>query len=257
MRVMEGAKGANGVELLRDREDADRSLSDPAIRTLTPDIRDRQSALEAVQREIVTCALCVEAGFIPRSLPIFHGHVGQRLMIVGQAPGPSAGERPLPYTGATGRTLQGWLERAGFPPEALHRDFYLTSLTKCFPGPGDKQWRERGSPAFRHGDRILCQTPGSRDRAGAPGDRRLAGAAGGGAARSDGAQTTPGRSRGEHPTDRACRPPLSSTAPTPPLRRLALVERSGASGSVGGCVGGLGVGRREAGGGSVMTGSVS
>jgi uracil-DNA glycosylase len=41
----------------------------------------------------------------------------------------------LPYTGATGRTLQRWLARAGFPPEALHRDFYLTSLTKCFPGP--------------------------------------------------------------------------------------------------------------------------
>ena len=56
-------------------------------------------------------------------------------MIVGQAPGPSAGERPLPYTGATGRTLQRWLERAGFPPGALHRDFYLTSLTKCYPGP--------------------------------------------------------------------------------------------------------------------------
>ncbi len=56
-------------------------------------------------------------------------------MIVGQAPGPSAGERPLPYTGATGRTLQGWLERAGFPPGALHEQFYLTSLTKCFPGP--------------------------------------------------------------------------------------------------------------------------
>ena len=88
-----------------------------------------------MQREIAACALCVDAGFIPVSLPIFHGHVGQRLMIVGQAPGPSAGERPLPYTGATGKTLQRWLERAGFPPGALHRDFYLTSLTKCFPGP--------------------------------------------------------------------------------------------------------------------------
>jgi uracil-DNA glycosylase family 4 len=100
-----------------------------------PDTHDAQATLEIVQREIAACTLCVEAGFIPLSLPIFHGHAAQRLMIVGQAPGPSAGERPLPYTGATGRTLQRWLERAGFPPEALHRDFYLTSLTKCFPGP--------------------------------------------------------------------------------------------------------------------------
>ncbi len=100
-----------------------------------PDTHDAQATLETVQREIAACTLCVEAGFIPLSLPIFHGHAAQRLMIVGQAPGPSAGERPLPYTGATGRTLQRWLEQAGFPPEALHRDFYLTSLTKCFPGP--------------------------------------------------------------------------------------------------------------------------
>lgn len=94
----------------------------------------RQSQLAAVQGEITACTLCVEAGFIPAALPIFHGHAGQRLMIVGQAPGPTAGERPLPYTGASGKTLQSWLERAGFEPGSLHQDFYLTSLTKCFPG---------------------------------------------------------------------------------------------------------------------------
>jgi uracil-DNA glycosylase family 4 len=111
------------------------SVSDSPTQNLTLSTRQAQAVLETVQREIAACTLCVEAGFIPRSLPIFHGHAGQRLMIVGQAPGPSAGERPLPYTGATGRTLQRWLEEAGFAPEALHRDFYLTSLTKCFPGP--------------------------------------------------------------------------------------------------------------------------
>jgi uracil-DNA glycosylase family 4 len=102
---------------------------------LRPNTREAQSALEIVQREIAACALCVEAGFIPVSRPVFQGHVGQRLMIVGQAPGPSSGQRGVPYTGATGKTLQRWLERAGFPPGTLHRDFYLTSLTKCFPGP--------------------------------------------------------------------------------------------------------------------------
>ena len=99
------------------------------------DFRDRQAALETVQREMAACTLCVAGGFIPTTLPIFHGHAGQRLMLVGQAPGPSAGQRPMPYSGATGKTLQGWLDRAGFPPGTLHRDFYLTSLTKCFPGP--------------------------------------------------------------------------------------------------------------------------
>jgi uracil-DNA glycosylase family 4 len=93
------------------------------------------SALQAVQHEIAACTLCVAAGFIPRAHPIFHGHAGQRLMVVGQAPGPTAAERPLPYSGASGRTLQGWLARASFADGALYRDFYLTSITKCFPGP--------------------------------------------------------------------------------------------------------------------------
>jgi uracil-DNA glycosylase family 4 len=111
------------------------SLSELVTRHLPPDTHDAQAVLETVQREIAACALCVEAGFIPLSRPVFQGHVGQRLMIVGQAPGPSSGRRGVPYTGATGKTLQRWLERAGIAPGALHRDFYLTSLTKCFPGP--------------------------------------------------------------------------------------------------------------------------
>lgn len=97
-------------------------------------IPDRQRDLTRLHREIAACARCVDRGFIPAARPIFHGHVGQRLMIVGQAPGPTAGERPLPFTGASGKALQGWLERAGFPSGSLHDRWYLTSLTKCFPG---------------------------------------------------------------------------------------------------------------------------
>lgn len=59
-------------------------------------------------------------------------------MIVGQAPGPTAAERPLPFSGASGKVLQGWLQRAGFEEGALHREFYLTSITKCFPGRARK-----------------------------------------------------------------------------------------------------------------------
>lgn len=103
----------------------------------TPDPGEdqRQSTLAALQHEMRGCTRCVAAGFIPRAHPIFQGHAGQRMMVVGQAPGPSTAQRSVPYSGATGKTLQSWLSRAGFPEGALHRDFYLTSLTKCFPGP--------------------------------------------------------------------------------------------------------------------------
>ncbi|MDQ2653886.1 MAG: hypothetical protein M3Z20_12705 [Chloroflexota bacterium] len=96
---------------------------------------NNQITLTRVQQEIRACTRCVEAGFIPVANPIFQGYAGQRLMVVGQAPGPRASVSGEPYRGATGKALQAWLTRAGFAEGALHRDFYLTSLTKCFPGP--------------------------------------------------------------------------------------------------------------------------
>lgn len=93
-----------------------------------------QITLDLVQQEIRACTRCVAAGFIPAANPMFLGHAGQRLMVVGQAPGPRASAAGEPYRNATGTALQCWLSRAGFTEGALHREFYLTSLTKCFPG---------------------------------------------------------------------------------------------------------------------------
>ena len=92
--------------------------------------------LSRIQTEIRVCRRCVDAGFIPVAAPILRGNATARIMVIGQAPGITAAERPLPYSGATGKTLRGWLDRAGFPPDAFHDPdrFYLTSLTKCFPG---------------------------------------------------------------------------------------------------------------------------
>jgi uracil-DNA glycosylase len=90
--------------------------------------------LARLHREVAECTRCVAAGFIPTAFPIFKGEIGNRVMVVGQAPAWYAHERPLPYSGATGKTLRAWLAEAGFPDDALHGRFYLTSLTKCFPG---------------------------------------------------------------------------------------------------------------------------
>jgi uracil-DNA glycosylase len=92
--------------------------------------------MELLQATIRGCARCVAAGHIPAAHPILRGNATARVMVVGQAPGAGAAERPLPYAGATGKTLRGWLARAGFPEHAFHdpERFYLTSLTKCFPG---------------------------------------------------------------------------------------------------------------------------
>ncbi|MGH2531110.1 MAG: uracil-DNA glycosylase family protein [Thermomicrobiales bacterium] len=95
----------------------------------------RVAALTALHEEIAACQRCVAAGFIPAANPIFKGEIGCRVMVVGQAPGAHAHERPVPYSGASGKTLRSWLATAGFPEDAPRTRFYLTSLTKCFPGP--------------------------------------------------------------------------------------------------------------------------
>jgi uracil-DNA glycosylase len=95
----------------------------------------RQS-LPVIQAEIRRCTRCVAAGHIPKAAPILRGNTAARVMVIGQAPGAEAAERPLPYSSATGRTLRGWLARADFSDDAFYDAdrFYLTSLTKCFPG---------------------------------------------------------------------------------------------------------------------------
>jgi uracil-DNA glycosylase family 4 len=98
------------------------------------DSPDTQQEFERIQRKMRGCTACVEAGFIDHAMPIFQGHTRHRLMIIGQAPAYRRVETP-PYSGASGKKLQSWMEQAGFPPGSLYERFYLTSLTKCFPGP--------------------------------------------------------------------------------------------------------------------------
>jgi len=96
----------------------------------------REAALATLQAEIASCAACALAGRIPEARPIHRGkgRIGDRIMVVGQAPGVTGHEHPRPFSGAAGRTLRGWLTAAGFDAGALHDRCYLTSITRCFPG---------------------------------------------------------------------------------------------------------------------------
>jgi uracil-DNA glycosylase len=95
--------------------------------------------LATLQERIAACRRCVDAGYLVEAHPVHRGKgtPRARLMIVGQAPGATGHLHPQPFSGAAGRTLAGWLTEAGFPPGALHDGdrCFLTSVTKCFPGP--------------------------------------------------------------------------------------------------------------------------
>ncbi|MGO8686584.1 MAG: uracil-DNA glycosylase family protein [Candidatus Dormibacteria bacterium] len=89
-------------------------------------------ALQVAQR---ACTRCVEAGFLGAAHPVFSGRAGQRMLLVGQAPGPVEHDRTRPFAGRAGRQLMRWFERGGFAGEEdVRRRVYMTSMTTCFPG---------------------------------------------------------------------------------------------------------------------------
>jgi len=91
--------------------------------------------LRALQRAHRGCTRCVDAGWLREARPVFSGDWGQRVLLVGQAPGPVEQEVGRPFSGRAGRQLMRWLARAGFADEEdARRRIYFISATTCFPG---------------------------------------------------------------------------------------------------------------------------
>jgi uracil-DNA glycosylase len=67
--------------------------------------------------------------------PVFQGRPGQRVMLIGQAPGVVEMDARKPFAARAGRELERWMKRAGFTGDDHFRSVvYITSVTKCFPG---------------------------------------------------------------------------------------------------------------------------
>ncbi len=96
----------------------------------------RERLLAALHQEIHTCRLCVLAGYLAEANTVAgtRGQIGDRVMLIGQAPGHLSVERGRPFSGPGGRILDQWLQRAGFAPGALHREVYISAITRCDPG---------------------------------------------------------------------------------------------------------------------------
>jgi len=128
----------------------------------------RRSALLRLQAEHRACTRCVDAGWIPAARPVFSGSFGQRVVLVGQAPGPVEAEVGAPFSGRAGRQLMRWLQRAGLADEAVARSrIYFISAMTCFPGrradgAGDRRPTPREVAAcspWREGVLRLLQPP--------------------------------------------------------------------------------------------------
>jgi uracil-DNA glycosylase len=93
--------------------------------------RSSYRSLASLQRDCRRCRACTAAGFPLESGPAFEGDIGQRAMIVGQAPGIVEGIEGRPWRGRAGATLRRWLE---MDEPMFYATFYCTSMTRCYPG---------------------------------------------------------------------------------------------------------------------------
>jgi uracil-DNA glycosylase len=88
-------------------------------------------SLASLQGDNRRCRACLEAGYPLESLPVVHGHAGQRAYMLGQAPGLVEGEERRPWRGRAGRTLRRWLAMG---EDEFYATFYCASVTRCYPG---------------------------------------------------------------------------------------------------------------------------
>ncbi len=110
--------------------------------------------LELIQQQIRACQRCTLAGYPVQGPPIFSGNANARLMVVGQAPGKvEAAQTHQPFSGNAGKRLFRWLAQAGWEERYFRSHFYMTSVTKCFPGANKSG---RGDRAPSRKEQKLC-----------------------------------------------------------------------------------------------------
>ena len=109
------------------------------------DYAQRVRQLAALHDEIRACEKCVVAGYLAEANTVgaTRGRIGDAVMVVGQAPGHLSVERGMPFAGPGGIILDRWLQQAGFAEGALHREVYLSALTRCDPGKNPRGTGDR------------------------------------------------------------------------------------------------------------------
>ena len=128
--------------------------SPPSILPLIPvplplpkesDFTQRVRQLAELHDQIRVCEMCVMAGYLAEANTVgaTRGRIGDAVMVVGQAPGHLSVERSMPFAGPGGVIFDRWLQQAGFAAGALHREVYLSALTRCDPGKNPRGTGDR------------------------------------------------------------------------------------------------------------------
>jgi uracil-DNA glycosylase len=113
-----------------------------------------EDAAAALWAEMRACRRCLEAGYEITPGAVFSGPAPAPLMLVGQAPGITEAQVKRPFNASSGTRLFQWLAEAGLEEGDFRQSFYMTAVTKCYPGkhPGGK-----GDRRPTRGEQQLCR----------------------------------------------------------------------------------------------------
>jgi len=93
--------------------------------------RSRSLAFDTHRAALARCRRCrLGAGI----RPVISKASNPQAMLIGQAPGKVEAEGGIPFSGRAGRTLFGWLARAGINEADAREIIYISAITRCYPG---------------------------------------------------------------------------------------------------------------------------
>jgi uracil-DNA glycosylase len=108
----------------------------------------------ALQAEMRACRKCLDAGYEITPGAVFSGPAPALLMLVGQAPGVTEAQAKRPFNASSGRRLFQWLAEAGFEEAGFRACYYMTAVTKCYPG---KHPKGKGDRKPSRAEQVLCR----------------------------------------------------------------------------------------------------
>ena len=118
-----------------------------------PDLK-RPGGWQALHSEMRACRRCLEAGYDIVPGAVFSGPAPAALMLVGQAPGVTEAQVKRPFNASSGTRLFQWLAVAGLEEDEFRRGYYMTAVTKCYPG---KQAGGKGDRRPTRAEQRLCR----------------------------------------------------------------------------------------------------
>lgn len=111
--------------------------------------------LTQLHAQMKACRLCLEAGFYIEPEAVFSAGSSPEVMLIGQAPGVTEVVAQRPFNASSGRRLFQWLEDAGWEEDSFRQRYYMTAVTKCYPG---KHPNGKGDRVPSKEEQALCRS---------------------------------------------------------------------------------------------------